>query len=356
MICETDTVPQDRGRRALPLLVATAAVCAVVLAGCGGGGGSGGGHGGTLTLYSGQHAETTRTVVSAFEAKTGIHVDVRSGDENSLVQEIEQEGGGSPADVVYTENSPALMALQGKGLLEHLPQAALSAVPAQYSSPGGDWVGVSARASVLVYNTTRVSASDLPKSVLELADPKWKGKLALAPTETDFEPIVTSIAKSRGTGAALTWLKAVHANASGHIEPDNEALTADVNSGQAAIGVVDHYYWYRLAKEVGPSALHSKIAYFAPGDPGYVIDVSGAGVLRSSSHKAQAEQLVAFMVSAAGQEALVTSNSFEYPLVPGAPDPPGLTPFSQLQPAPVTVADLGDGSLALHLLQQAQLV
>lgn len=355
MICETGEVPPNRGRRALPLLVATAAVCAVALAGCGGGG-SGGGHGASLTLYSGQHAETTRAIVSAFEAKTGIHVDVRGGDENSLVQEIEQEGGGSPADVIYTENSPALMALQGKGLLEHLPQATLAAVPAKYSSPAGDWVGVSARASVLVYNTSRVNASELPKSVLDLADPKWKGKLALAPTETDFEPIVTSIAKSDGNQAALNWLKAVHANAAGHIEPDNEALTADVNNGQAAIGVVDHYYWYRLAKEVGPSALHSKIAYFAAGDPGYVIDVSGAGVLKSSSHKAQAEQLVAFMVSSTGQDALVTSNSFEYPLVPGAPDPPGLTPFSQLQPAPVTVADLGDGSLALHLLQQAQLV
>ena len=343
-----------RVRRSGPSLLAAGAILLPSLvAGCGLNSAAGGRG---LTLYSGQHAETTSAIVSAFEAATGIHVSVRSGDESALVQEIEQEGGNSPADVVYTENSPALMALQDHGLLQALPAGALAGLPPGYSSPDGDWAGVSARASVLVYNTSRLKASDLPSSILDLADPRWKGRLALAPTETDFEPVVTSIARADGTRAALAWLHAVRSNASGHIEPDNESLTADINDGQAVIGVVDHYYWYRLAKEVGPSGLHSRIAYLAPGDPGYVIDVSGAGVLRSSRHKSEAERLVEFMVSAAGQRALVGSDSFEYPLLPGVPQPAGLRAFSDLRPAPVTVADLGDGMSALVLLQQAQLL
>lgn len=355
MVWQTRAVAPLRPRSAAAAAaVAATAFCATALAGCGGG--SGTSRGPSITLYSGQHPQTTAAVVSAFEAKTGIHVNVRSGDENALVQEIEQEGSSSPADVVYTENSPALTALAEKGLLAALPAATLSATPSKYNSGAGDWVGVSARASVIVYNTSRVQQSQLPASVLDLADPRWKGKLALAPTETDFEPVVTSIAKAKGAQAAVDWLKAVKANASGHIEPDNEALTADVNDGQAAIGIVDHYYWYRLAKEVGQAGLHSKIVYFQAGDPGYVIDVSGAGVLKSSGHRSEAEQLVAFMVSAAGQAALVSSSSFEYPLVPGSPEPAGLAPFASLQPADVSLADLGDGSQALHLLQQAQLV
>ena len=355
MIWQTLVVAPLRPRSATAAAVAAAIVlCATVLAGCGGG--SRTSRGPSITLYSGQHPQTTTAIVSAFEAKTGIHVSVRSGDENSLVQQIEQEGSSSPADVVYTENSPALTSLAEKGLLAPLPPATLSATPSKYNSAAGDWVGISARASVIVYNTSRVAQSQVPASVLDLADPRWKGKLALAPTETDFEPVVTSIAKAKGPQAAVAWLKAVRGNASGHIEPDNEALTADVNDGQAAIGIVDHYYWYRLAKEVGPSALHSKIAYFQAGDPGYVIDVSGAAVLKSSSHKSEAERLVAFMVSPAGQAVLVSSSSFEYPLVPGGPEPAGLAPFASLQPADVSLADLGDGSQALHLLQQAQLV
>jgi iron(III) transport system substrate-binding protein len=310
----------------------------------------------SMTLYSGQHEETTRALVAAFEHQTGIHVNERDGDEAALTQEIEQEGRASPADVIYSENSPALMALQEKGLLLPAPAAALAQVPAKYSSPQGDWVGVSARVSVMVYNTSRLSPAQLPTSVLGLADPRWKGKLALAPTETDFQPVVTSVAHAVGQRAALTWLRGVKANAASHIEPDNETVTADVDSGQAALGLIDHYYWYRVAKETGSGGMHSALAYFAPGDPGYVMNVSGAGIVKAGKHHAAAEQFLEFLVSAAGQQVMVNSNSFEYPLRPGAPMPAGVRPFDQLQPAPISVADLGDGSEALHLIQQVQLV
>jgi iron(III) transport system substrate-binding protein len=246
--------------------------------------------------------------------------------------------------------------LQENGLLTSLPSSALSEVPARYNSPAGDWAGVSARVSVLVYNTSRLQPSELPTSIFDLASPKWKGKLALAPTETDFQPVVTSIAKARGNAAALAWLKAVKSNAAAHIEPDNETVTADVNSGQASLGLIDHYYWFRLAKEVGTSGVHSNISYFAPQDPGYVVDVSGAGVLRSSKHQSAAEQFVQFLDSAAGQQTIVGSDSFEYPLRPGLSAATGVKPFDELQPYPISIADLGDGSAAVKLEQEAQLL
>jgi iron(III) transport system substrate-binding protein len=311
---------------------------------------------GSITLYNGQHEQTTRALVNAFERQTGIHVNERDGDEAELTQQIEVEGSKSPADVIFTENSPALMSLQGKGLLAPVPASVLSQVPPRYSSPQGNWVGVSARVSVMVYNTSALSPAQLPTSVLDLASPQWKGKLALAPTETDFLPVVQSVVLAKGQQAALAWLKGVKANAASHMEPDNETVTADVNSGQAPLGLIDHYYWYRLNQQKGGSGMHSKIAFFAAGDPGYVVDVSGAGVLKSSKHQAEANQFLAFLVSSAGQGVMVGSDSFEYPLRPGVASPPGLVPFDELQPASVTVADLGDGSEALRLLQQVQLV
>jgi iron(III) transport system substrate-binding protein len=331
------------------------------LAACGGSGSASDGTGGakpiTITVYNGQHQQTTEALIAAFERQTGIHVKERDGDENELAAEIRQEGSKSPADVFFTENSPALMSLQEKGLLAPVPSSVLSQVPAQYSSPLGEWVGVSARVSTLVYNTSLLQPSQLPSSVMDLANPEWKGKLALAPTETDFQPIVTSIALAHGQQAALQWIKSVAANASKHNDPDNETVTADVNNGQAAIGLINHYYWFRLQQQLGgPSHMHSQLAYFAPRDPGYVIDVSGAGVLASSHHQTAADQFLAFLVAAQGQEVIVNSDSFEYPLRPGVAAPAGLRPFDQLEPAPVTIADLGDGSVALKLIQQAQLV
>jgi iron(III) transport system substrate-binding protein len=335
-------------------LVAVAGVLtASLLASCGGGPSSAAP---SITLYNGQHVQTTDALVTAFEKQTGIQVNVRSDDEDVFANQIVQEGARSPADVFYTENSPALEYLQEKGLLAQVDPSTLSHVASKYNSPQGDWVGVTARVSVMIYNTDLLKPDQLPTSVMELADPRWRGKLALAAGETDFQPIVTSIVKSRGTAAALAWLEAVKTNAGSHIYPDNETITSMVNSGQAAIGIINHYYWYRERYDVGAAHMHSAIAYFAPHDPGYVIDVSGAAILKSSTHRADAQRFLAFIVSRQGQEIIAHSQSYEYPLGSGVTTAKGLRPFDTLQPAPLTIAELGDGSAAIALLQKVQLL
>jgi iron(III) transport system substrate-binding protein len=334
-------------------LVATAGMLAAVT-GCGAG--SGDVPANSLVLYNGQHEQTTQALVSAFEKQTGITVTVRSGDEDTLAEQIMQEGSRSPADIIYTENSPALMKLAEQHLLAPVNAGTLAAVPAGDSSPAGDWVGVSGRVSVLVYNTSQLKPSQVPSSVMDLASPEWAGKLGLAPGETDFQPIITSIADTYGNAAALTWLKAVKSNAGSHDYPDNETLTTEVNSGQVEIGLINQYYWYRLEAEAGAGGMHSALHYFADADPGYVLDVSGAAVLASSTHKTAAQKFLAFLVSAQGQRVIASSDSYEYPLRPGVAAHPGLPPLSSLRPDPAdTIARLGDGSAALSLLQRAQL-
>ena len=331
-------------------------MAAGALAGCGSTGAATAGSAQTITLYNGQHEETTDALVAAFTRLTGIKVKVRSDDEDVLVQQIEQEGQASPADVVFTENSPALEVLREKHLLAALPASTLADVPARFDSPRGDWAGVSARVSILVYNTRDLPKSKLPTSVMQLAGPQWSGKLAIAPGETDFQPVVTSIADAYGQQAALRWLRAIKANAGNHVYPDNETITADVNSGRAQIGIINHYYWYRLRYEIGAANMRSAIAPFAAGDPGYVLDVSGAAVLASSRHRSAAQRFVAFLVSEQGQQIIAKGDSFEYPLGSGVQTSQPLIPFSQLRPNPIGVAALGDGHLALSLLQQAQLL
>jgi iron(III) transport system substrate-binding protein len=332
---------------AVGMLTASVAAC---------GASSGGDPANGLVLYSGQHEQTTQALVSAFEKQTGIQVTVRNGDEDQLAEQIMQEGSRSPGDVFYTENSPALMKLAGQHLLAPVDKATLAAVPAADSSPAGNWVGVTARISALVYNTNALKSSQLPTSVMDLANPKWAGKLGIAPGETDFQPIITSIADTYGSAAALAWLKGVKANAGSHIYPANETLTSEVNSGQVEIGLINHYYWYRVRAGLGGGAMHSALHYFAPKDPGYVLNVSGAGILASSTHQAAAQKFLAFLVSAAGQRIIAQSDSFEYPLRPGVAANSQLPPLSSLHPDPAdTIAKLGDGSTALQLLQQAQL-
>lgn len=340
------------GRGKLAGLAATS-ILAVSLCGCGG---SSAASRPSLILYNGQHPQTTEALVAGFERATGIQVEVRSNDEDVLADQLVEEGSSSPADVLYTENSPALEYLQRRGMLAHLPESILGRVESRYDSPVGDWVGVSARVSVMVYNTRLLRPAQLPASVMQLAEPRWRGLLAIAPGETDFQPIVTSIARRYGRPAAVAWLEAIKSNAGQQVYPDNETITSAVNSGQAEIGIINHYYWYRLKAEVGAAQIHSAIAYFAPRDAGYVIDVSGAAVLRSARHRAAAERFLEFLVGHRGQEILAHGDSFEYPLGSGVVTAQPLRPFSDLEPAQLTIADLGDGAEAVALLHLAQLL
>jgi iron(III) transport system substrate-binding protein len=344
---------------------------AAALAACGGlaacGSGSSGSAGdpqAPLTLYSGQHVQTAQNLIAAFTKQTGIKINLRSNDEAPLANQIAAEGANSPADLFYTENTPPLEILQDKGLLSPVDQSTLSKTPAQYSSSKGDWVAVSGRTSVIIYNPKLISASQLPTHIAQFADPKYQGKLAIAPQETDFQPIVTAYDRAYGQAATVKWLRALKANAgSGHIYPDNETVVSQINQGSIAFGVINQYYYYRMQAEIGASRVHAKIAHLAPRDPGYVIDVSGVAALKSGQHQAEAQKFLAFMVGKQAQEILGTpgtgpneSISFEYPLDSGVTTKAPETPFRQLQPNPITISDLGTGETAISLMRQAGLL
>ncbi|GAA4401806.1 extracellular solute-binding protein [Tsukamurella soli] len=349
------TTSSARRSRSVGAAVVVTLALAVTSA-CGSSSSSGSG-GGELTLYSAQHQQTTQAMVAAFTQQTGIKVNIDSDDEDTLTAKIEQEGSKSPADVFYTENSPWLEQLDQKGLLAKVDSATLAAVPKQDSAATGDWVGVSARISGLIYNTSKLTAAQLPKSIMDLADPAWKGRIEIAPAETDFWPVVSSVLHTYGKAKTIAWLQGLKANAGSNDNvPSNENLAADVSQGNTDLGVVNHYYFYRLRAEVGQNKVNSNFAFFAPHDPGFVEDVSGAAILKSSKNQAAAEKFLKFLTSEAGQTVLATSNSFEYPLAAGIAANPQLPPLNTLAPADFTVADLGTGEDAKALLQQVQLL
>lgn len=308
----------------------------------------------TITLYNGQHPELTSAIVSAFEKQTGINVKVRTNDGVVLADQILQEGSGSPADVYLTENSPELMMLTEHHLLAKLPASTLGQVPGEFDSPTGNWVGVALRVSALAYNPSLISGSQLPDSVLDLAKPQWKGKVAIAPSDSDFVPLVGAVVATDGTPTARSWLGGLKTNSA--LYPDDESVVAAVNRGTEAVGIINQYYWYRLRLEVGAGAMHSQLYFFPNHDVGGIENISGAAVLASSSHKANAEKFVAFLVSATAQKILASGDDFEYPARPGVSPSSQLPPLSSLNPAVINVVKLGNDLQASSLIQQAGLV
>lgn len=308
-----------------------------------------------LTVYSAQHPQMVSMVADAFTKQTGIKVRVHQGEGPEVAAQIIQEGADSPADVFFTENSPELNLLDAKGLLAPVDPATLKLVPAKYSAPDGSWVGVLARENVLAYNPALIAETALPVHLLDLTKPEWKGKIGIAPSDSDFLPLVSAVIKTDGKPAALAWLKGLKANAK--IYDDDEAIVAAVARGDVATGIVNNYYWDRLDTELGPTKIHSKIYHFKNSDVGGLINVSGAAVLKSSKNQAEAQKFLAFLDSEATQKLLAASDiDYEYPLRPGVAPNAKLTPFKDLTPPDINAAQLGDDQEAGLLLQQAGLI
>ncbi len=332
--------------RCSPAILAVALGCGWLVAGCGGSDNG-------IALYNGQHPQLTRALVGAFEKQTGIHVRVRTEDGIVLADELLQEGTVAPADVYLTENSPELTMLAEHRLLAALPASIVRQIPSRYDSPSGDWVGIALRVGALVYDPARVSAAQLPASILELAAPRWRGQVAIAPTDSDFVPLVGAVIARYGTTRARSWLAGLKANAASY--QDVESVVAAVERGQVGVGIVNQYYWYRLRREQGPANTHSRLYYFPRRDVGAVENVSGAAVLASSRHRSEAEKFVAFLVSPTAQRILAAGDDYEYPARPGVPPNPALTPLSKVDPAVFSVVRLGNDLPAAALLRQSGL-
>jgi iron(III) transport system substrate-binding protein len=309
----------------------------------------------TLTLYSAQHPQVDAMLAAEFTKETGIKVLLHEGEGPDVANQLIQEGADSPADVFFTENSPELNLLDEKGLLAPVDPATLKLVPAKYSAESGNWVGVLARENVLAYNPAKISAADLPVHLLDLAKPEWKGKVGIAPSDSDFLPLVSAVIKEEGKAGALAWLQGLKANAL--VYEDDEGAVAAVARGDVATAIINNYYWDRLETELGPQKIDSRIYHFKNGDVGGLINISGAAVLKSSKNQAEAQQFLAFLDSEAAQQLLGKSEiDYEYPLRPGVPPNAKLTPFKELTPPDIDVSKLGDDQEAGQLLQQAGLI
>lgn len=307
----------------------------------------------TLTLYNAQHEELLQEIVPGFTEATGIKVKMRNGDDFELANQLVQEGSASPADVFLTENSPAMTLVDSKDLFAPLDEATLAQVPAQFSPADGQWMGFAARSTVLAYNTDKVKDSELPDSIMELAEPQWKGRVSFSPSGADFQAIVSAVVDLEGEAAAQKWLEGLKAN--GTVYQGNNVVLKSVNDGQIDTGIIYHYYWYRDQEESGASSDNTALHYFGNQDPGAFLSVSGAGVLKSSEHPEEAQQLVKYLSGVKGQTALANSYALEYPLNPDVPAPPAIKPLDELEPPEVEVSGL-NGPVVIELMQRAGLL
>lgn len=337
-------------RRRWSRIAAVVSVLAVVVStsSCSGSGGND-----ELLVYNAQHESLTKEWIDAFTKETGIKVTYRQGGDTELGNQLIAEGQASPADVFLTENSPAMAAVERAGLFADLDADTLNQMPAQYRPSSGKWTGVAARTTVFVYNKAKLQPDQLPKSLLDLQQPAWKGRWGAPPTKADFQAIVAALLQLKGEATTAQWLAGMKANAV--IYNDNIATLKAVNAGEVDGGVIYHYYWFRDQAKTKEMSGNTTLHYFRNQDSGAFVSLSGGGVLKSSKKQQQAQQLIRFITGKTGQEVLEKGDSFEYPVGSGVPANPALVPLTDLQ-APAVDPSTLDAQKVSDLMTKAGLL
>lgn len=305
----------------------------------------------SITVYSGREKDLVEPVFEKFTTATGIKVEARYGDSAELAAQILEEGDNSPADVFFAQDAGALGAVQEAGRLSALPGEMLTTVPERFRSSSGAWVGVSGRARTVVYNTESVNASDLPGSIMGFTDPKWKDKIGWAPANASFQAFVTALRITQGEDAARRWLTGVKSNGA-QVYPKNSAIVEAVGKGEIQIGFVNHYYLLQLKRE--DPQIKAENHFFKDADPGALVNVAGAGVLKTSKRADAARRFVEYLIGQDAQRYFATE-TFEYPLAQGIDADERLPKLSTLEPPKVDLNALRDLAATLKLLKEAGL-
>ena len=305
----------------------------------------------TLTVYSGRGESLVGPLFAQLNQEGKLKVEVQYGKTGEMVTRLMAEGAASPADIIFAQDSGHLGVLAAQGLLAPLPASLLDQVDPQFRAPGGHWVGTSGRLRTLVYNTDILGPEALPRSLAELASPKWKGMLGWAPSNGSLHAHISALRHTWGEEETRSWLEGVKANDPTRY-PKNSPQVEAANTGAIGLGWVNHYYLHRLDPVDRKAANWS---FPAQGDMGNILMVSGVGIRQGSKHQAEAEAFVAWLLSADTQ-AHFAQDGFEYPTRPGIPTNSEVPPLDSISLAEVNQDNLADLGPTRELLRELGLL
>lgn len=304
----------------------------------------------TLTIYSGRGEALIGPLIAQFEAETGIDAEVRYGSTSEMATLLMEEGANTPADVFWAQDAGALGALSES--FAELPAATNETVLEVFRNPADKWVATSGRTRVLVHSTDR--ATDLPQSVTDLTDEKYRGRVAWAPTNGSFQAFVTAFRLTEGDEAAKAWLDAMVANDT-KVYRNNGTQIEGIANGEVDYGLVNNYYLGRYT--VKDAEFPVAQTHFAAGDIGNLVLVAGAGIIEGSDNAENAQAFLDFLLSPAAQQ-YITLQGNEYPVRSGvipASTLESLDTVSEISPS-VDTNTLGDLEGTLALLRDAGLL
>lgn len=316
-------------------------------------GNAGGGSGQVkeLTIYSGRSEEFIAPFFAQWEQESGIKLNIRYGDSAELAAQILEEGKNSPADLFLSQDAGSLGAVSAAGLFATLPDSVGAKIGSQYVASDRSWIGVTGRARVFAYRPG--SIEELPRSVSDLTKSEFKNRVGIAPSNASFQAFVTALISEQGEKFAKSWLEGMKKNGA-KIFLKNSAIVEAIDKGEIDLGLVNHYYTWEVSEALGRK-IQVENGFFAPGDLGNLVNVSGAGVLATSEKFEAATKLINFLTSESTQISFV-EDTHEYSLISGIKSPEGLPELTEIGSPKVDLVVLENVQRTQDLLTQVGLL
>ena len=274
-----------------------------------------------VNIYSSRHYDTDIALYENFTKETGITVNLIEGKSDALIERILTEGKYSPADILVTVDAGRLWRAEKKGIFQSISSSKLSdKIPAYLRHPDGLWYGLSKRARVIIYTATSGKPEGLDRYE-DLADPKFKGKICIRSSSNIYNiSLLASMIERNGEDAAEKWAKAVVANFARPPQGNDTAQIRAVASGECAVALVNTYYIARQRSSDKPAnqKVGNGVGIIFPNqdDVGTHVNISGAGVVKTSPNKENAVRFLEYLTEEPAQRLLAEGNN-EYPIVAG---------------------------------------
>lgn len=294
----------------------------------------------SLIVYSGRKDKFIKPVVAAFTKETGIKVLLHSGSSTSLLNKLKLEGSHSMADLYISNDAGNLE--KGKEMNLFLPVSAdlVKGIPQSLRASDNSWIGLSARARVLVVNTNDKSV-DFVKSVFDLSDPRLKNKLAITHSANgSYIAGVTVYMVLVGKKKTREWLAGMKKNVAGKVFNKHSKIVKAVAKGKRSVGLVNHYYIYRHLKKNPKAPIKMVLPDQGKNDIGVAWNVAGIAMAKYTKNKKAAERFIAFVTSEKGQSLFAQVNR-EYPVREGVAAAAEIPKAGSYKVAPVAMKVLG---------------
>ncbi|VAX35648.1 Ferric iron ABC transporter, iron-binding protein [hydrothermal vent metagenome] len=271
-----------------------------------------------LVVFSGRKEPLIRPVIDLFEKEFGIKVILKTGKSAALGQQILQELPSPSADIYIAKESGSLEYLRIKGAFEIYKNNLIENIPEKFRARDGSWVGVSGRSRALLINTELINREAAPKTLIDLLDPKWKGKIAAVNMSNEsLVAWVSGLCIALGNMETERILKGLKSNQIQLITKSHTDIRKAVARGEFSMGLINHYYYHLQKKDADSDLRYVDIIYLdqGPGQRGELVNVSGAAIVKGAKNRENAKKFMNFLVSELAQK-LFAGVNFEYPLLP----------------------------------------